>query len=87
MFIVSEVNGKSVNSEFSKYFVPAKIKITQNNGKGKDTTTYTADVDNDTSSTVSNLKLYTDNYAGCATTGTVAGDTRCLVAHKDSLSE
>jgi len=92
MFIVSEINGKAINSEFTKYYVPAKLKITQNNAKGKDTTTYTAELDNDTSLTVAALKLYVDQVSWACPAGTTAGTitwltTKCVIASKDSLSE
>jgi hypothetical protein len=97
---ISKVNGKNVNSEFSKYYVPALVKLTQDNAKGKDTTTYTAELTNDTSYDVSALKLFIDKWTTCPSWTTPAGSTDltnlptwkvvadyCLVAHKDSLSE
>ena len=86
---IDTINGKSINSEFSKYYVPAIVKVTQNNGKGKDTTTYTATVDNDSSDDVKNLKLYVDKTAanGYCPTAADVDDTLCEAAHKDTLSE
>ena len=79
---VTEINGKPVSSSFSKYYVPALLKITQNNGKGKDTTTYYVEVENDTSDSVGNLKL----FIGASCDGEDE-DACTLVASKDSLSE
>ena len=91
---ISEINEKEINSEFSKYYVPATVKITQNNGKGKDTTTYTAVFDNDTSNTISNLKLYVSGACGTtypdgidSTADDTVGAGFCEVASKESLSE
>jgi hypothetical protein len=89
-FKVVSINDKAINTVFSKYYVPATVKITQNDGKGKDTTQFTAVFDNDTSDTISDLKMYVDGDCGttiAGTTETIDTVKYCRVASKSDLTE